>query len=263
MTQSAIVNWRCSTCGGEYPYRISLRTVGDDSCPYCRGKEVLPGFNSLVDTNPELAAEWGPSNGRGPEDFMKSQSLIVYWKCKHCGGEYPYKISLREVGDDSCPYCSGKKVLSGFNSLADTDPELAAEWSSTNERGPESYMKTQPTIVLWTCGICGAEYPYKISLRTVGDDSCPYCSGKKVLPGYNSLKALYPDLMEEWDEIDNYLIASPDEILPTSRTPVWWRSTISGKSYLMSPRKRIELYQRNMIPCPYDKGYRRKMHYFI
>ena len=30
--------------------------------------------------------------------------------------------------DDSCPYCSGHRVLAGFNDLASQHPELLAEW---------------------------------------------------------------------------------------------------------------------------------------
>ena len=45
------------------------------------------------------------------------------------------------IVDDSCPYCRHKKILSGFNSFEDTDPDLAKEWSSDNPDLPSEYMK--------------------------------------------------------------------------------------------------------------------------
>ena len=31
-----------------------------------------------------------------------------------------------------------------------------------------------------------------------GDPGCPYCAGRKVLPGFNDLAALRPDLAVQW-----------------------------------------------------------------
>ena len=45
--------------------------------------------------------------------------------------------------------------------------------------------------------------------------SCPYCDGRRVLPGYNSFAALLSDLIEEWDHVNNYPLADPDEISDT------------------------------------------------
>ena len=96
-----------------------------------------------------MAKEWGPSNERGPETYIKAHVFRALWKCPDCNGEYIYPINERELGDDSCPYCKQRKALAGFNSLVDTHPELAKEWSSNNERGPETYIKAQKVNVLW------------------------------------------------------------------------------------------------------------------
>ncbi|MBR2808896.1 MAG: zinc-ribbon domain-containing protein [Erysipelotrichaceae bacterium] len=52
----------------------------------------------------------------------------------------------------------------------------------------------------WIC----SKYPThkwatSIYSRTTKNTNCPYCSNKKVLPGYNDLKSQRPDLMSEWD----------------------------------------------------------------
>jgi hypothetical protein len=42
-----------------------------------------------------------------------------------------------------------------------------------------------------------------------------FASGRetKVLPGVNSFEHNHPDLMEEWDRVNNYLLCDPDAIL--------------------------------------------------
>jgi hypothetical protein len=109
--------------------------------------------------------------------------------------------------------CSGKIIQEGVNSLNDTHPNLATEFSPTNERGPETYHKSNKTWVSWLCPTCSGEYSYPINEREVGDNSCPFCRGTKVLPGVNSFEHNHPDLMEEWDRINNYLLCDPDTIL--------------------------------------------------
>lgn len=95
--------------------------------------------------------------------------------------------------------CRGKKVLLGFNSLADLTPELVKEWSSDNPDLPSEYLRSSRHKALWTCPICHGDYQYRICDRELDDKSCPYCCDKKILPGYNSFKVRHPEEMEEWD----------------------------------------------------------------
>jgi rubrerythrin len=103
--------WECPTCHGEYHASIFDREVGDDSCPYCNNKRTLPGFNSLTDTHKLLAAEWSSNNSYDTSNFMKSHTYWALWECPTCHGEYNARICDREVGDDSCPYCSNRKAF--------------------------------------------------------------------------------------------------------------------------------------------------------
>jgi len=94
----------------------------------------------------------------------------VLWTCPTCHGDYLYRMCDREIGDDSCPYCRHKKILSGFNSFEDTDPDLAKEWSSDNPDLPSEYMKSSWYRALWTCPTCHGNYFYRICDREVSDD---------------------------------------------------------------------------------------------
>jgi DNA-directed RNA polymerase subunit RPC12/RpoP len=59
--------------------------------------------------------------------------------------------------------------------------------------------------------------------RVNGEAECPYCNGRKAIPGRTSFKALYPELMKEWKHISNLLLINLDYVLPTSTKEVWWK----------------------------------------
>lgn len=62
--------WWLGKCGNEWQAVVSSRTRGN-GCPFCANKRVLPGFNDLATTYPEIAEEWNyKRNGAlSPEDF--------------------------------------------------------------------------------------------------------------------------------------------------------------------------------------------------
>ena len=255
------VLWTCPTCHGDYLYRICDREIGDDSCPYCRHKKILVGFNSLADTDPDLAKEWSSGNSDLPSEYMKSSWYRALWTCPTCHGNYFYRICDRELDDDSCPYCRNLKVLPGFNSLPDLAPELVNEWSSENPDLPSEYTRSSTHRALWTCPSCHGDYFYRICDREVDDDSCPYCCDKKILPGYNSFKVRHPEEMEEWDELANFLLVDPNYILSSYNKAVWWICS-KGHKYSMSPNLKLYYRIRTQEPCPFCKGRRRKLRHF-
>ena len=236
--------------------------VGDDACPYCRHKKVLAGFNDLASVYLELAAEWSENNPDSPSDYLRTSARTALWSCPTCHGEYEARICDRTVDDDSCPYCRQKKVLAGFNDLASVDSELASEWSLANPDKPSEYLRTSPHKALWACPTCHGEYEACICDRFVNDCICPYCNEKKVLPGFNSFAVKHPDEMEEWDELANYLLADPNEILSSYNQKLWWNCP-QGHKYDMSPKQKLYYRMRKMQPCPYCKGRRRKLHHFF
>ena len=54
----AMVWWR-GPCGHVWREKVSMRSMRvDDSCPYCKNRKLLRGFNDLATAYPELVAEW-------------------------------------------------------------------------------------------------------------------------------------------------------------------------------------------------------------
>ena len=95
---------------------VKSRTVNGTGCPYCSHNFVLPGFNDLASRFPEIAAEWSERNlPLTPDQVTAFKNIKVWWKC-HLGHEWNTLISTR-AGGSQCPYCSGIKLLKGFNDL--------------------------------------------------------------------------------------------------------------------------------------------------
>ena len=167
--------WLCAK-GHEYQARFSSHGSG---CPICSGKTVLLGYNDLETLNPTLAAEWHPTNNKDitPKQVTSSSEKKVWWLGK-CGHEWEAVIYHRSEGK-SCPYCSGRKILIGFNDLATTHPLLAREWHPTKNGTllPTEVSKGMNRKVWWR-GKCGHEWEGYINNRSQGR-GCPYCSGRK------------------------------------------------------------------------------------
>lgn len=215
--------WWFGECGHEWQARVSDRASGGTNCPYCAGKRVLKGFNDLATLEPEIASEWHPTkNGKlTPENVTSKNNRKVWWQGK-CGHQWDMPISKRTTRGYGCPYCAGKRVLPGFNDLATLAPELASEWHPTKngKLTPKDVVKTSNKKAWWVCDH-GHEWHARISNRTAGGNNCPVCSNHKVLPGFNDLATLKPELAAEWHPTKNGEL-TPEDVTSKSNKNVWW-----------------------------------------
>ena len=77
---------------------------------------------SLADLFPEIASQ---AVGWNPSEVKAGSHRKVRWSCD-LGHEWDAEVKSRVEGR-GCPVCAGKKVLTGFNDLATTHPELASQ----------------------------------------------------------------------------------------------------------------------------------------
>ena len=212
--------WKCSQ-GHEWQATISHRNSGR-GCPYCSGKRFLKGYNDLKTINSDLAKEWNyEKNGSiKPENFLRSSEEKVWWKCEK-GHEWQATITSRNRGR-GCPYCLGKKVLRGYNDLQTINPILAKEWNYEKNYGltPMDVMPNSDKKVWWKCNK-GHEWQATINNRS-NRRGCPYCSGKKVLKGYNDLQTVNPILAKEWNYEKNGDLRA-EHFTKGSNEKVWWK----------------------------------------
>ena len=256
-----MATWTCLTCHGNYSARIIDVINGEVDCPYCNDRKVLPGFNSLAVKHPDIAKMWSKQN-KLSADHVLPNTYVATWTCPTCHGNYPARIIDVINGEADCPYCNNRKILPGFNSLADKYPDISKMWSDQNELSPNQVLPNTNTAV-WICPTCHGNYPARIIDVINGVTDCPYCSGRKALPGKTSFAALHPDLMEDWDYIANYCLVNPDEILDTYSQKVWWNCKRSSEhKYPLSPADKVFYQKRHRESCPYCKGRRRKKKFF-
>lgn len=239
------VFWKCSRLHS-WKDTVNHRYTGR-GCPYCTGQKILPGFNDLKTTHPQLAAEWDQDkNGfLTPEDVMAGSEKKVWWACP-LGHSWQAVVYSRKNGT-GCPYCTGRKVLPGFNDLATVRPDIAAEWDVEGNCGISS-DQVSPTTNRKFSWICEKGHRWKAGTaeRSRGD-GCPYCSGKRIMPGTGDLSHTFPELVKQWDWERNGNI-DPERIAPSSKRKVWWIGEC-GHSWQAAPSNRI--YGAG---CPYCTG---------
>ncbi len=212
--------WKCEK-GHEWISQIKNKIRGN-GCPYCNNSKILIGYNDLMTTNPDLVKEWNYEKNKNinPTMVTKNSGKKVWWKCKK-GHEWEAIVDSRTRGS-GCPYCAGKKIIKGYNDLETFNPNLAKEWNyEKNSFLPSTISQNSNKKVWWKCEK-GHEWEAVINSRSRGR-GCPYCANQKILKGYNDLATTNPDLIEEWDYIENNRInISPDSIRATSEKVVNW-----------------------------------------
>lgn len=156
-----------------------------------------------------------------PEVISFASNKKVWWKCK-MGHEWEATVHNRSEKKSRCPYCTNKKLFTGFNDLATLYPDIAAEWHPTlnGELKPSDVLPGIGKKVWWICPE-GHAYQASLNSRTTNKSGCPYCAGVKVLAGFNDLATKYPELAKQWHPALNGDLA-PDMVMPGCNKKVWW-----------------------------------------
>lgn len=229
------VFWKCAECGHEWNAKIFNRITRNTGCPKCgysrkmhetRKKNLQKNGATLGAMYPDLASEWDyQKNTFKPTDISPGANKKAWWICS-LGHSYQAWVTDRTGKQrTSCPYCSGKRSLEGFNDLKTLFPTIAAEWDYKKNDGkrPEEFSAQNSKKVWWICEK-GHSYESTIGSRTAKrhQNGCPYCANKKVLKGYNDLQTCYPEIAREWDYALNGDL-SPSDVVFGSAKKVWWK----------------------------------------
>lgn len=172
--------------------------------------------------NPQLMEEWNSEKNIdiSPSEVTLGKGKKIWWKCSK-GHEWMAVVASRNAGS-GCPYCTGRKVLEGYNDLQTVNPLLAEEWNYEKNIGltPKNVMPNSDKKAWWKCRK-GHEWKATIGSRNAGC-GCPYCAGQKVLEGYNDLQTKNPLLSKSWDYKKNGKLM-PTDVMPNSHKIVWWK----------------------------------------
>lgn len=172
--------------------------------------------NSISVLYPKTSKKWHPIKNDllTPEMISPGSGKEVWWRCDN-GHEYKRPV-YAEIKFQSCPYCTNKKLLPGFNDLATKYPELVKEWNfiKNNNLKPNNILSGSHKKVWWKCVKCGYEWQATINNRIKGT-GCPCCANKKIIVGINDLQSNYPDIAKQWSNNNDkkpYEISSHSDI---------------------------------------------------
>lgn len=136
--------------------------------------------NSLEEKYPQIAAEWHTTlNGKIKPNMVAAETHdSFYWLCDK-GHTYEAMVKNRVRMCSNCPYCSGQKVLAGFNDIATTHPEIAMNYNNDkNNRKSTEISAGSREKVWWKCCKCGYEFQYELNTYINANYACPSCSNR-------------------------------------------------------------------------------------
>lgn len=203
--------WKCEN-NHSWQAPINRRAIRGHNCPYCSGRYAVSGKNDLASMNSNILIDWNyQRNNIDPSNLKSGSHYLAYWKCHVCGGEWQAPIYNRVKGN-GCPFCSNKKVLSGYNDLETKYPEIALEWNflKNNDLLPNMVIPGSDRKVWWKCPICDYEWQATITSRVNQGTGCPNCF--KYWGTSFPEQALLFYLKKSYDEIKNRYILNNAEI---------------------------------------------------
>lgn len=216
------------------------------------GKKIeITKENCIATTHPRIAVQWHPTLNEvlTPNDVREGSTDRVWWLCDK-GHEWRTEVRVRCQRNNGCPYCSGKYVVKGENDLESQRPDLVKEWNfeENSDYTPDKVSIHSPRKVGWICNK-GHKWSATIEKRTQRNQGCPYCSGRRAIPGDTDIATLKPELMTLWDYDKNVEIGIyPENIKAHSDIKTWWKCS-KGHSW----QTRTKNLSRGRS-CPYCAG---------
>ncbi|SON61727.1 hypothetical protein MSIMFI_03245 [Mycobacterium simulans] len=244
--------WQCPACNHEW-HTTSPRNSGCRPCGAKRRGEKIAtpeSGRSLADLHPDIASQWHPTKNGAllPSQVREGYAKLVWWLCQDCGREWRRSPGARVANGSGCRRCAAGKVGAARKtpapgeSLADTHPELAAEWLFEKNPGssPVALKANSLKRAWWRCAECSHEWEARIDTRALRGHGCKRCASvqlsvtqRRPKPG-RSLADVKPGLMRMWHSTRNDGI-SPYDLKPNSHTRVWWLCPDCGHEWQARP----------------------------
>lgn len=201
---------------------------------------------TLRQFRPKLAKQLvNPKDG----NLAKGSSKKVKWKClNHKGLVYEARVDNRAYGKNQsrcgCPVCNGKKVVPGINDIATTHPDVAKLF--VDKKMALQHTAKSNKKALFQCKKGHPAWEVVIS-NVTGGTRCPYCSGRKAIPGENSLAETHPELARELVDVDKAI-----EIKAGSNTKQKWKCLTNPNHPIWVETVYNRTYRNHV--CPHCSG---------
>jgi hypothetical protein len=205
-------SWRCKKQHTYVAQVVSRTGPEKTSCPFCANYKVLPGFNDLNTTHPDLALE---ADGWSPTTVLSGTNQKKKWICP-LGHRYSALVSsrTRELGS-GCPVCANRVIEIGFNDLATTHPALSLQAEGWD---PHLIVGGSNLIRKWKCSE-GHIWRAKVANRAILNRGCPTCAKSGFDP--NTDGYLYFLQHPHWDMYQIGITNFPDDRLSDHEKLAW------------------------------------------
>ena len=186
--------------------------------------KTIKDSNSLAEKCPDILDLWDYEKNKElcPQKISVHTKKKVWWRCEK-GHSWQSPVNGVAANGTRCPYCAGYKAIPGETDIVTLFPKVAAEWDydKNGDLDPRYVCPGSHTKVWWLCtkGHSWQSAPY--SRTKENSAGCPYCTGKKVLAGFNDLETLNPELAWEWYQPLNGDL-TPSDVTLGSNKKVWW-----------------------------------------
>lgn len=243
--------WQCDK-GHSWQAKVYSVALNRGGCPYCKGLKPMAGENDLATLQPKAAKLWDTEkNGMlTPDQVTPGSKIKVWWKCEK---GHSWKTAVFSVAQEGCgcPYCAGVKAIPGETDIATVAPKVVAQWDNekNGDLDPRTILPSSHEKIWWKCELGHSWQAMPYSRTKEKGAGCPYCTGRKVLPGFNDLATLKPWLAEEWYQPMNGKL-SPEDVTLGSNKKVWWhcREHHVWEAYIYARTK------KNGTGCPVCAG---------
>lgn len=239
------------------------QTTRKRGCPTGKKQKLIPGETDLQTVFPKVALMWDylKNNGLTPRDVSFGSRMKAWWICDK-GHSWQAKIYSVANTVTGCPYCAGTKAIPGVTDLVTLFPEIAKQfdYEKNDELDPRTVSAFSHEKIWWKCELGHSWQAVPYSRTRTNGSGCPYCTGRKVLAGFNDLATLKPGLAEEWYQPLNGDLKPSDVSLGTNKKVYWccadhhvWQASIYART------------KKNGTGCPVCAGVAkaRKINYFI
>ncbi len=206
---------------------VGARTGQSQGCPFCSGRRAWRGFNDLATVRPDVAAR---AAGWDPTSVTQGSHHIGEWRCD-VGHIWRAQVKSVVLGQ-GCAVCAGQQVQEGVNDLRTLFPAIARELVN-----PDDYLVTANShrLLRWRCAL-NHEWQERVHKRTRRGDGCPYCSGHRLLAGFNDVASRRPEIVGEvdgWDPTQVYY-RSDVQLKWRCREGHRWKTSAEARAYLGS-----------------------------
>lgn len=236
--------WRCKKCLTLHVASVYNKIHGTSGCKNCTSEQPISAERYMF-----LKSEFHSSSG-DIKDFdlmIPDYTPPLKWLCKECNEIFILSLKERYYEARDCACVEGRKAIPGKTSFKALYPVMAVESSEVNEVDLDNILPTYSLPITWDCKKCAMAWKSSVKDRVAGNAICPYCSGKKAIPGKTSFKALYPEMAAEYSSNNE---VSSDTILSTYSPLVEWDCPVCNMTWKGSVKDRVN----EEIDCPYCNG---------